>query len=836
MSLRSLSVSFLGLVSSVSHVIAQSAVPVAYTDPDSGVEFATWSNPQGTMRWGVSLPESAATTDVTDYIGFLECASTEGEGVGWCGVVYGGLMTNTLLTVAYPHGEDVLTSFMWATGYEMPVPYDGDATLTQISSSINETHYSLTYLCEGCFAWNHEGATGGVSTSSGSMINSWAWASPSPENADCPADLTVEQHDTQSVFGAQLAAVAFHEEYDEWAALATNVVPGECGGGGDPGEPEEPPLPTGTGIPVPTNAVYDYVVIGGGAGGIPMADKLSESGAKVLLIEKGMPSTKQWGGDIVPEWLEPQGLTRFDVPGLCNEIWVNSRGIACRDTDQMAGCLLGGGTAINAGLWWNPVPLDWDYNFPQGWKSGDMKAASEAVFKRIPGTTTPSQDGKRYLTQGFNVLSAGLEQGGYKRQDSLNSVPSAKNRTFGPGPFMFSNGERGGPLATYLATANARSNFDMWTNTAVRRIVRTGGHATGVQVENYQGDGYLGTVKLTPDTGRVIVSAGTFGSAKLLMRSGIGPADQLAVVKNSTIDGETMIDKQQWIELPVGYNLEDHTNTDLVIQHPNVVPYDFYEAYDDPNTTDASMYLNKRAGILAQAAPNIGPLFFDEIKGKDGIVRQLQWTARVEGGHDIPDGTAMVISQYLGRGATSRGRMTITPALNTVVSTVPYLNDKEDQEAVITGIENVQKALSKVQGLVWKYPAEGVSAREHVESMPITTGNRRANHWIGTNKMSLKDGRSNNGDGVVDTNTKVYGTDNIFVVDASIFPGMVTTNPSAYIVTVAERASKLILGLAKASPGKEYAQCGGKNWTGSFNCASGLSCKFQNEYYSQCLK
>jgi len=53
-----------------------------------------------------------------------------------------------------------------------------------------------------------------------------------------------------------------------------------------------------------------------------------------------------------PEWLVGTNLTRFDVPGLCNQIWVDSAGIACTDTDQMAGCVLGGGTAVNAGLWW----------------------------------------------------------------------------------------------------------------------------------------------------------------------------------------------------------------------------------------------------------------------------------------------------------------------------------------------------------------------------------------------------------------------------------------------------------------------------------------------------
>lgn len=80
--------------------------------------------------------------------------------------------------------------------------------------------------------------------------------------------------------------------------------------------------------------------------------------------------------------------------------------------------------------------------------------------------------------------------------------------------------------------------------------------------------------------------------------------------------------------------------------------------------------------------------------------------------------------------------------------------------------------------------------------MLVSTSNRRANHWIGTNKIGKDDGREADGTAVVDLNTKVWGTDNLFVVDASIFPGMITTNPSAYIVTVAERAAERILALS----------------------------------------
>lgn len=65
---------------------------------------------------------------------------------------------------------------------------------------------------------------------------------------------------------------------------------------------------------------------------------------------------------------------------------------------------------------------------------------------------------------------------------------------------------------------------------------------------------------------------------------------------------------------------------------------------------------------------------------------------------------------------------------------------------------------------------------------------------MGTAKIGTDSGL-NGGTSVVDLNTKVYGTDNIFIVDASIFPGMITTNPTSYIVSVAEQAAAKILAL-----------------------------------------
>lgn len=89
--------------------------------------------------------------------------------------------------------------------------------------------------------------------------------------------------------------------------------------------------------PAAQGQTYDYIVIGSGAGGIPVADRLSEAGNSVLLIEKGPLSSGRWNGTMKPSWLEGTNLTRFDVPGLFNQIWADPTGVACDDLDVMAG-------------------------------------------------------------------------------------------------------------------------------------------------------------------------------------------------------------------------------------------------------------------------------------------------------------------------------------------------------------------------------------------------------------------------------------------------------------------------------------------------------------------
>ena len=346
----------------------------AYTDAASGVKFWEASVPStttaGGLQIGLALP--AAGAGMTDeYIGHVVGALT--NGAGWAGISHNGAMTSSLLLVLWPNGDEVMTSFRYASGYVAPDIYTGNATLQQISHTVNDTHFEVIYRCQNCWEWNQAGATGSqipATTASAAQLLGWVQATALPDDPS-NSDAVIVQHQDDGLFGAAVAS-ARNTAYTSWISLATpsatvagtaatatgnSTVNGTAPYANATTSAAAAATATGLTTTCPSNqtsinSTYDYIVVGGGAGGIPLAAKLSEAGHSVLLLERGPPSSGRWGGTMRPDWLAGTNLTRFDVPGLCNEIWADSAGIACPDASSMAGCVLGGGTAVNAALWW----------------------------------------------------------------------------------------------------------------------------------------------------------------------------------------------------------------------------------------------------------------------------------------------------------------------------------------------------------------------------------------------------------------------------------------------------------------------------------------------------
>jgi cellobiose dehydrogenase (acceptor) len=85
-----------------------------------------------------------------------------------------------------------------------------------------------------------------------------------------------------------------------------------------------------------------------------VAYRMAKTGLSTLLLEGGGPSYGITGGDLNarrPAWLNETSLTRVDVPGLYSSIFANGGNLTCGNLmNAYGGCTIGGGSAINAGL------------------------------------------------------------------------------------------------------------------------------------------------------------------------------------------------------------------------------------------------------------------------------------------------------------------------------------------------------------------------------------------------------------------------------------------------------------------------------------------------------
>lgn len=536
---------------------------------------------------------------------------------------------------------------------------------------------------------------------------------------------------------------AYSADYATWASWAeastssSNSSTSTGSGSTSSGSNSTTTVPSNT-TTTTSDSTYDVIVVGGGAAGLIVAERMAETGVSVLLLERGGASTASSGNTDYLNWNDT--VTKFDLPAMGSNLLTSSNTSEfCTDTASTAGCLLGGSTEVNALNFIHPQEHDFDDSFPTGWQWADVSDAAARLYERNPGTTLPSMDGQRYDQAIYNITSGFLNGLGWSEVDSIAS-PNAKHLAYSQPAWSINDGKRAGPVETYLPDAMAMDNFELMLFTKVTNVIRTGSSVTGVLTVAADGSNQI--INLN-EGGKVILAAGALSSPRILFNSGIGPTDQLDIVQSGTT-GVVLPDESDWINLPVGHNLRDHPQYVLSFtSSTNFTAFDWTTVETDPAMTNQELFA-KGSGPLVQAGQRMH-LWTSTNDTIDGVQRFFQGTVSA-----VADGTIRIKS-FLTHGATSTGVLGITASGTTELVTKPWLQTDADYDAMQTYIQYLIDSASGNSTLVF----QGSSNASDIMNTLVT-----GDHWMGTAQMGTDSGLEG-GNAVVDLDTKVYGTDNL---------------------------------------------------------------------------
>ncbi|RWS17499.1 glucose dehydrogenase-like [FAD: quinone] [Dinothrombium tinctorium] len=525
---------------------------------------------------------------------------------------------------------------------------------------------------------------------------------------------------------------------------------------------------------------FDFIVVGGGSAGCVVASRLSENNDfSVLLLEAGgePPITSK-----IPLFAPFMWNTQFDwnystVP--------QSNALKSKRNYQSTwtrGKMLGGTASLNTLNFIRGNKFDFEnwekFEGAKGWNWKDVLPyfkKSEKSYLENVDSELHSKDGMIPVTnpgknnEFISSFIASVRDIGYDFND-----PSDGNQLgVGYSQINVFNGERQSTYVTYISPYRAcRENLRIETHAFAEKILfDENKRATGV-VFSKSGDRLVAKARR-----EVIVSAGAINSPQLLMLSGIGPREQLNLHGIQTI-----------ADLPVGENLNDHIGLLIEFKRP------FQDYFDD--RLIAEFFMNK-SGLLTQFA--FGTAFVNTPiadKAKEYPDIQLFLT-----GHpllDSKDDLKSLLVVVLNR-PQSRGHLKLKsndPYDHPIIDPKYFLHESD----VKTLIEGVKIAMNISRNM----NAEKLGFEMKSFSAPECDALEKENddywecivrhfadtlyHFAGTCRMGSEDSEK----AVVDNELRVLGVSGLRVVDASIMPSIVSANPLASIVMIAEKASDMI--------------------------------------------
>ncbi|MBO9475292.1 GMC family oxidoreductase N-terminal domain-containing protein [Shimia sp. R10_1] len=525
--------------------------------------------------------------------------------------------------------------------------------------------------------------------------------------------------------------------------------------------------------------IFDYVIVGGGSSGCVLAARLSEDpDVTVALVEAG-------GRDRSPLFHMPAGFAKM-TKGIASWGWstVPQKGLNGRSLWYTQARVIGGGSSINAQIYTRGNRKDYD-NWSEvhgcdGWSYREVLP----YFKRAEGNERFEDDyhggdgplGVSMPRGALPICSAFIraaQQWGLPYNPDFNGKQQA-----GCGFYQLTqkDARRSSTAQAYLKPVESRPNLTVMTGAQVRRIVLDKRRAAGVEVMN----GSDRTTLLAEC--EVLLTSGAIGSPRLLMLSGIGPADHLRSVG---------IDVQH--DLPgVGSNLQDHVDLCTISQCTGRHTYDGTDRIDRTILAGLQYYLTKTGPVTASLFETGGFWYADDGADAPDMQFHLGQGSGIEKGIVKIDGCGVTLNSTFAR-PRSRGTVRLASDQPDAAPLIDpnFWGDPYDREMSLRGLEIAREIMQQpaLKDYVRHEVLPGRNASE-AEVLDYAMGIAKTDHHpVGTCKMGHDDMA------VVDTELKIHGLEGIRVCDASIMPAINSSNTNAPTIMIGEKASDMVRGL-----------------------------------------
>tara|TARA_Y100000590_G_scaffold468126_2_gene649632 strand:+ start:29 stop:1648 length:1620 start_codon:yes stop_codon:yes gene_type:complete len=531
---------------------------------------------------------------------------------------------------------------------------------------------------------------------------------------------------------------------------------------------------------------YNFIIIGAGSAGCVLANRLSaDNKNSVLLIEAG------------PKDLNPL----YRIPLLAGVMYryrynnwfyftESEKNLNNRKIFWPRGKLLGGSSSINGMIYTRGLANDYNYWRQlglNGWswddvlpifKKSELSNNKNRIFHGEKGPLPVTKNTSIHeLSQKF--INAGIESNYRVCNDFNNGFPDG----LGIYDFTIKEGKRQSTSKTFLKEAAKRKNLDIATSCLVEKLIIKDNLCTGVKV-------LINGKKINICASKkIILSAGTINSPKLLMQSGIGSFKELNQFGINLINN-----------LPgVGKNLQDHLLVRVQVASKNistlynqlrwnVLVKNLFQALLF-NSGDASFFPLTVGGYL-RSNPNLDEpdLQTHFLPGLSTGKVRFPWSRKT-----YLDQPGFFANIYQLR-PHSRGEILLNPKniyLNPIIH-ANYLSSHLDMECLREGVKLLRKIFSQASLKPFiKYeiePGDLVRSNEEIENW-ISKNADTVFHPVGTCKM----GTAEDTKAVVDSQMKVFGIENLMIADASVMPTMPSANTNAPTIMIAEKAAELII-------------------------------------------